>query len=436
VFDRDILEALPRRDRRVYFIWESVAELQSALIERGGGLHVIHGRAVLEVPKLAEALGVETVFTNRDYEPRAIARDRDVEMALGRLGIGFESVKDTVIFERDEVLTLAGRPFTVFTPFKNAWLKKFSSIPANDFLPRTGSGRWASSGTAMPSMNDLGFESTDLFEWGFRAGRSGGLKSLEEFLPRMAAYKRLRDFPAKKGVSYLGVHLRFGTLSIRELVQLALEQKNEGGEGWLSELIWREFYFQILYHFPYVVNGAFKRDYDALQWDSAPDRLLAWKEGRTGYPIVDAGMRQLLTTGFMHNRLRMITASFLVKDLLIDWREGEAWFARHLNDFDLSANNGGWQWAASTGCDAQPYFRIFNPVSQSEKFDPEGDFIRRYVPELARTPTRYIHAPWLMPPVERAAHGISIPGDYPRPIVDHAVMRQEILQRFKAVPKT
>ena len=250
---------------------------------------------------------------------------------------------------------------------------------------------------------------------------------------RMARYGALRDFPAIKGVSYLSVHLRFGTISIRELVRSAIAEEST---TWLNELIWRDFYFMILDHFPRVVSHAFKPEYDAIRWAERPDWLAAWQEGRTGYPLVDAAMRQLNHSGWMHNRLRMVVASFLTKDLGLDWRLGERYFAWKLNDFDLSANNGGWQWASSSGCDAQPYFRIFNPVTQSEKFDPEGKFIRRYVPELAAVPNKYIHAPWLMGRIEQEALGVIIGRHYPGPIVDHAEARAETLARYAVVKKT
>ena len=244
---------------------------------------------------------------------------------------------------------------------------------------------------------------------------------------RIERYGALRDYPAVKGVSYLSVHLRFGTIGIRELVRTALNTKDS---TWLNELIWRDFYFMILDHFPHVVGNSFKPAYDAVRWDDWPDGLAAWKEGRTGYPLVDAAMRQLSHSGWMHNRLRMIVASFLSKDLGIAWWLGERYFAEQLNDFDLSANNGGWQWAASTGCDAQPYFRIFNPVTQSERFDPEGKFIRRYVPELAKVANKFIHAPWQMGRVEQEGIGVVIGRDYPAPIVDHAVAREKTLARY------
>jgi deoxyribodipyrimidine photo-lyase len=261
---------------------------------------------------------------------------------------------------------------------------------------------------------------------------SGAAALLSDFDKRMADYQSARDYPAVKGVSYLSVHNRFGTASIRSLAGAARARGGPGADTWLSELIWRDFYFQILWHHPHAATGAFRREYDAIRWPGERAHFAAWCEGRTGFPIVDAAMRQINTTGYMHNRLRMIVASFLVKDLLIDWREGERYFADHLIDFDLAANNGGWQWAASTGCDAQPYFRIFNPGSQSERFDPEGKFIRRYVPELERVPTKYLHAPWTVPPLEQQAAGVAIGRDYPLPIVEHATQRERALALFKA----
>jgi len=257
------------------------------------------------------------------------------------------------------------------------------------------------------------------------------LALLQRFARKLPHYKTLRDYPGEAGVSGLSVHLRFGTISIREAVTLALSQQNEGAECWLNELIWREFYQQLLWHFPNVAGESFKPEYRQLQFPGETAWFEAWCEGRTGYPIVDAAMRQLNQTGYMHNRLRMIVASFLVKDLLIDWRRGEAYFAAKLMDFDLAANNGGWQWAASTGCDAQPYFRIFNPVTQSEKFDPEGRFIRRYLPELAALDNKAIHAPWQ---AKQLPAGFRLGTDYPVPIVDHAVQRERALQLFGKSP--
>ena len=432
VFDRDILDALPsRRDRRVHFIRESLLELDTALRARGGGLIVRIGSAIDEIPALARALGVSAVYANRDYEPAAKQRDTAITTRLADTGITFKACKDQAIFDGDEVLTQAGKPFSVFTPYKNAWLKRLTATDwaeyrcAGQLLPGPADG--------VPELDRLGFMPTDLLELGIRPGMSGAQALWDDFRQdRIDRYGSLRDFPAVKGVSYLSVHLRFGTLSIRQLVREAVRRK---ADVWLSELIWRDFYFMILDRHPHVAGHAFKPEYDAIQWADWPQGLAAWREGRTGYPLVDAAMRQLKHSGWMHNRLRMIVASFLTKDLGIDWRHGERHFAEQLNDFDLSANNGGWQWAASSGCDAQPYFRIFNPVTQSEKFDPEGKFIRRYVPELAKVANKYIHAPWLMGRSEQEALGVVIGRDYPGPIVDHAKARDETLARYGVVKR-
>ncbi|WP_428826419.1 cryptochrome/photolyase family protein [Azonexus sp. IMCC34842] len=432
VFDSEILDALPsKHDRRVHFIRESLLELDAALRAKGGGLIVRHGRATEEIPGLAHQLGVKTVFANRDYEPAAKRRDAEVAARLAAFGIAFVHMKDQAIFDGHEVLTQAGKPFSVFTPYKNAWLKR---LTAADCASWPDQGRYAGGELAgVPGLDEIGFKTTDLAELGIRPGMSGARALWEEFAAgRIQRYGALRDFPAIKGVSYLSVHLRFGTLSIRELVRTALAS---GADTWLSELIWRDFYFMILDHFPHVVGHAFKPDYDAIQWESWSAGYAAWCQGRTGYPLVDAGMRQLNHCGWMHNRLRMIVASFLTKDLGLDWRLGEKYFAEQLNDFDLSANNGGWQWASSSGCDAQPYFRIFNPVTQSEKFDPEGSFIRRYVPELAKLANKYIHAPWQMGRGEQEALGVVIGRDYPAPLVDHGRAREKTLARYAVVKK-
>lgn len=437
VFDRDILDWLPRQDRRVEFIRETLVELDSALRDAGGALIVRYGHPRQAIPALARERGVAAVYTNRDYEPAAVLRDRDVAQTLALDGIAFHSFKDQVVFECDEVLTQAGKPFTVYTPYKNAWYKK-AALNDGDFYVRPYPvARYfkhlsaSPLATGVPALSDLGFEPTDLAQIGAVPGMSGGQERVEDFFTRIDRYKTARDFPAVKGVSYLSVHLRFGTVSIRELAGRAWRDGSEGALGWLNELIWRDFYFAILHHFPHAIGHAFKPAFDAIAWDTIPDWHEAWCEGRTGYPLVDAAQRQLLKTGWMHNRLRMVSASFYTKDLGLDWRAGEGWFAQWLLDFDLSANNGGWQWSASTGCDAQPWFRIFNPVTQSERFDPQGKFIRRYIPELADVPDKYIHAPWTMPPVEQELCGVIIGRDYPAPIVDHAEARQRTLARFK-----
>ena len=436
VFDTDILAALPKpEDRRVEFIWHSVKELDATLRAHGGGLAVLHGRAVEEIPRLAKQLAVAAVYCNHDYEPQAIARDLAVAASLAERKIDFYTFKDQVIFEKDEVLTQAGRPYTVFTPYKNAWLKKLDGFFLKAYPVEKYIAHLASPPTEqpMPSLESMGFRSTNLLQLGIQPGTGGAHALLQDFQPRMAGYKDRRDFPGVKGVSYLSIHNRFGTISIRELARLAAAENNEGANTWLSELIWRDFYFNILYHFPHVAERSFKPEYAQIKFENDKYNFKAWCEGRTGYPIIDAAMRQINQTGFMHNRLRMIVASFLMKDLLIDWRWGEKYFADNLNDFDLAANNGGWQWAASTGCDAQPYFRIFNPITQSQTFDPDGKFIRRYVPELQGLSNADLHTPWLARPMDIAAAGIVLGKHYPKPIVDHATARVRALALFKTV---
>jgi deoxyribodipyrimidine photo-lyase len=453
VFDREILDSLPRADRRVEFIRESLVEVDSqlqALAQHHGhakaGLLVRHAVARQALPQLATELAVQAVFVNHDYEPQAIARDSQVEATLASLGVAWHSFKDQVIFERQEVLTLAGKPFSVFTPFKNAWLKK---LTAQDLAPHPVAAHAAAlapmpevfKGIGVPSLAEMGFEPTNLQSLKIPLGSSGGAQLFEEFKQRMADYGETRNFPAVKGPSYLGVHLRFGTVSIRTLAACALEQSRLGSEGaavWLSELIWRDFYAQILSNFPQVAEQAFKPEYDRIAWEKgrgAEELFQAWCSGQTGYPLVDAAMAQINQTGYMHNRLRMVVASFLVKDLGLDWRWGERYFAQHLNDFDLASNNGGWQWAASSGCDAQPYFRIFNPSSQSEKFDTDARFIRKYVPVLAQLPAKAIHAPWLAAPLELAAAGVELGKNYPYPIVRHDEARAITLARYAVVKK-
>ncbi|QID16896.1 deoxyribodipyrimidine photo-lyase [Nitrogeniibacter mangrovi] len=438
VFDTDILDALPSRsDRRVGFIHASVVALDAslrALADRQRPvLHVRHGRAPETIVALAAELGVDAVFANRDYEPAAMARDAAVAGALESRGIAFHDFKDQVIFERDEILTGSGTPYAVFTPYKRAWRQALEPGHTAPFDVHAEDAQLPADAPALPTLAEIGFDAGNLGELKLAPGVQGGEAMFADFRERIEAYKVRRDYPALKGVSYLSVHLRFGTVSIRQLVNFALSVGGQGAETWLSELIWREFYQMVLWHRPDVVERCFKPEFDALQWDDNDAGFAAWCAGRTGYPLVDAGMRQLNQSGYMHNRLRMVVASFLTKDLGVDWRRGERYFAAQLNDYDLAANNGGWQWAASTGCDGQPWFRIFNPVTQSERFDPQGRFIRRYVPELARVPDKHIHAPWKLTPVEQAGLGVRIGTDYPAPIVDHALARERTLARFRAV---
>jgi len=434
IFDRDILDALPdRADRRVEFIWESVAELKASLQARGSDLLVRHGRTREEIPALARQLGAEAVFSNRDYEPAALERDAAVAQALSSSGIGFQQFKDQVIFERDEILTQSGKPYGVFTPYKNAWLKKLEAFYLQPYpVDRYFAQLATVPPEPMPALETLGFARTNLAEMKLPTGMRGGAGLFEDFGARMAQYQEARNFPAVKGPSYLSVHLRFGTVSIRHLARTAWHAGGSGAATWLCELVWRDFYFQILHHHPRLAGGAsFKPEFEALQFPGEAALFEAWCAGRTGYPLVDAAMRQLNRTGYMHNRLRMVAASFLVKDLLVDWRRGESYFADKLIDFDFAANNGGWQWAASTGCDAQPWFRIFNPVTQSEKFDPQGRFIRKYVPELAACDDKEIHAPWTIPALRQQQLGVVIGRDYPAPVVDHARQRERALALYK-----
>ncbi|TCG04408.1 deoxyribodipyrimidine photolyase [Paraburkholderia steynii] len=430
------------QDRRIEFILASLEELDRSLKEGGGGLIVLHGDPHEAIPKLAAQLEAEAVFTNHDYEPVAIERDESVAERLRDDRRQLLTFKDQVIFERDELLNGQGKPFAVFTPYKNAWLKKLTPFDLKPYPVE----RYAQSlarpprkpDHAWPTLGQMGFAPGKLAETKLLTGMSGAQALLEDFATRIDSYADRRDFPAARGTSHLSVHLRFGTVSIRTLARLAhemsLQPDGQGAATWLSELIWRDFYFMILAHHPHIAKRAsFKPEFDTLRWETgkqADALFAAWCEGRTGYPLVDAAMLQLNQTGFMHNRLRMVTASFLAKDLGIDWRRGERYFEEKLNDFDFSANNGGWQWAASTGCDAQPWFRIFNPVTQSEKFDPQGLFIKRFLPELEKVPVKWIHAPWLANPDDLKDWGVVLGKDYPQPVVDHAKARQETLARY------
>ena len=451
IFDRTLLDPLPRADRRVEFIRDSLVDLDRQLRSLGlshgvpgTSLLLRQGHAVDTLPALAASLGVQAVYANHDDDPAALARDARVRGALADAGIALHTSKDHVVFERSEVLAAAGSPYSVFTPYRNAWLRKLNPYFVHAYPVARHAGALASvpashaAPEAVPTLAEIGFERTNLHELKLPTGSTGAHELLDDFLDRIDRYHEQRDFPAIKGPSYLSTHLRFGTISVRRLAREAwqrMQAGSRGAEAWLAELIWRDFYHQILHHHPRVVEHAFRAEYDALRWEHgkhADALFAAWCEGRTGYPLVDAAMRQIYQTGYMHNRLRMVVASFLVKDLGLDWKRGEAWFALHLNDYDLAANNGGWQWAASTGCDAQPYFRIFNPVTQSAKFDPGGKFIRRYLPELATLPDAFIHAPWLAREVDLAAASMELGRDYPLPVVDHGVARERTLARFAA----
>jgi deoxyribodipyrimidine photo-lyase len=450
VFDRDLLDPLPRADRRVEFILQSVAALDAELAELGGrhgsaGVRLIvrQGGGSDAIVALASDLHVQAVYANHDDDPYALARDAAVRGALAGRGVALHTSKDHVVFERGEILTGSGKPYSVFTPYRTAWLKKLDDFYLRAYPVERYADALAPPPAGIdaprPTLAALGFVPTNLESLKVHGGSAAAEALLDDFLGRIDAYGSARDYPAVKGPSYLGVHLRFGTISIRRLAREASARPHsDGARVWLSELVWRDFYQQILHHLPHVVGHSCKPEYDKVRFEHgrhADALFAAWCEGRTGYPLVDAAMAQINQTGWMHNRLRMVAASFLVKDLGIDWRRGEAYFAEHLIDYELASNNGGWQWAASTGCDAQPWFRIFNPVTQSRRFDPQGRFIRRYLPQLARLDDAQIHAPWELGPIELEAAGVTLGIDYPRPIVDHAEAREKTLARYAAARK-
>lgn len=369
IFDSDILDDLPSPyDRRVDYIHQALQQIDNALADHGSALMIRQGRVVEIFSSLLTEYTVEAVYCNRDYEPQAIARDVAVRKLLQDHGIDFRDFKDQVIFEKGEICKEDGSPYTVYSPYARKWRAQLAiqSLEPKNYDPP----RYVQRATELPSLAELGFEKTDLVF---------GPPSLDEHL--IATYGQYRDYPALEHSSMLGIALRFGTISIRRCVAFAREKE----ESWLAQLIWREFFMQILYHFPHVVDQAFKSQYDRIEWRNNVGEFKRWCAGETGYPLVDAGMKQLLQTGHIHNRVRMLVASFLCKHLLIDWRWGEAYFAEKLNDYDLAANNGNWQWAAGSGCDAAPYFRIFNPSTQAKKFDQSLEYIRRWNPGFERS---------------------------------------------------
>lgn len=395
IFDRSILDQLEdKQDRRVEFIHNAVTSMDAGLQSLGSSMLVKYGTPVEIFKELLTEYKVDTVFTNHDYEPYALERDEAIKKLLAERSVSFKTFKDQVIFEKDEVVKDDGKPYTVFTPYSRRWksiLNEFylKPYPTATYFQSFIQQRFPT----IPTLEEMGFEATHQ--------PFPGKEVREELLKK---YKEQRDIPSIKGTSRLSVHLRFGTISIRQLAGTA----NQLNETFLNELIWRDFYHMILWHFPHVGKGkAFKKEYDLIQWRNNETDFQKWCDGQTGYPIVDAGMRELNETGFMHNRVRMIVASFLTKHLLIDWRWGEAYFAKKLLDFDLAANNGGWQWAAGSGCDAAPYFRIFNPYLQTQKFDPQLQYIRQWVPEFEQL-------------------------TYVRPVVEHELARKRCLETYKA----
>ncbi|NND06694.1 MAG: deoxyribodipyrimidine photo-lyase [Saprospiraceae bacterium] len=401
IFDKDILDDLTDpADARVTFIHQTVMKLKKQMQDQGSDMLIMYGKPIDVWKELSDTYDIDAVYTNRDYEPYAKERDRVVSDLLNRRGIHFHHYKDHVLFEAGEVLKGDGDPYVVFTPYKRTWLQKLhhkqdsdgslfylKSYPSTSYLHNLYAGKVEGKTT----LKDIGFQ-----------------KSPIQFPPddfdleTIELYHKQRDFPACDGTTRLGLHLRFGTISIRALARSAIGLN----ETFLSELIWRDFYSQILAYYPHVVDGPFRSKYDRVPWRDSDADFQIWCEGLTGYPLVDAGMRELNTTGYMHNRVRMVTASFLTKHLLIDWRRGEAYFAEKLLDYDLASNNGGWQWAAGCGTDAAPYFRIFNPTTQLKRFDPDFKYTRKWIPELDSL-------------------------DYPEPMVDHKFARARCLDAFK-----
>ena len=393
IFDKNILEKLEdKTDRRVEFIHQAILNLNEQLKGLGSSIKVFYSKPEKVFKELSKEYTIQTVYTNHDYEPYPDERDAAVKDFLSKHKIDFKTYKDQCIFEKDEVTKDDGKPYTVFTPYSRKWKLRLTDFHVKPYPNKKYFKYFIQTKSfTIPSLKEIGFETTDL---------ETPTKTISKSI--VTNYKEQRDFPAIKGTSKLSVHLRFGTVSIRALAKQALLLN----ETWLNELIWRDFYMMILYHFPHAAKNSFKPQYDRIEWRNNESEFNIWCEGKTGFPIVDAGMRELNATGFMHNRVRMIVASFLVKDLLIDWRWGEAYFAQKLLDFDLSANNGGWQWAAGSGCDAAPYFRVFNPTEQTKKFDPKYEYIKKWIPEF-NTPK------------------------YPQPIVDHASARLRVLAVYK-----
>jgi deoxyribodipyrimidine photo-lyase len=434
IFDDAILRHPDCGAPIVRFMLDCLGELRSSLQAEGGDIVLLHGEPLEKLRELARQTGATAIYFNKDYAPAAVERDEKVERTLIASGIAVKRFKDHVIFEEREILTASGgRPYTVYTPYKNAWLKLFQQQRVESLgkpkLVFAKSMRKLKS-RPMPTAGELGFQSSHQID--IPAGETAALRQLEAFCKsKLKDYKTNRDFPAIDGSSRLSPHLRHGTISPRQCLDAALKTRSEGADCWISEIIWRDFYQQVLFNFPRVEHEPFKRNLRTLKWRKSEADWKRWTDGTTGYPIVDAAMRQLNQTGWMHNRLRMIVAMFLTKDLLLDYRLGERYFMQNLIDGETAQNNGGWQWSASTGTDAQPYFRVFNPTAQSEKFDPNGVFIRKYCPELGKVPDKFIHSPHEMPEVEQHRSGCRIGTDYPSPIVDHSEARNRAISMFK-----
>lgn len=428
VLDPRLLAGRRSSANRTWFLLGSLRELAADLAARGAPLVVRTGRAELVIPALAAEAGARDVFASRDVSPFARARDRAVGESLAAAGRQLHLKRGLFVVEPEEVHADDGRPVTVFTPFARRWVAvpRRALLPVPDAIPSPPGG--APAGEALPEPPAPTADPALLPVPGDAAAR----ERLARWVVSAAlpAYAEGRNRLDAEGTSRLSADLKLGTLSPLEVL-VAAEGPGDGRRVFVAELCWREFYAHVLWHFPHVVRGSYRPAYDAIPWADDPAGLAAWREGRTGYPVVDAAMRQLAASGWMHNRARMIVASFLAKDLLVDWRRGEDHFMAHLVDGDVAANNGGWQWTAGTGTDAAPYFRVFNPASQGRRFDPEGAFVRRWVPELARVPDAYVHEPWTMPPDVQAAAGCVIGRDYPAPLVDHAAARERALAAYR-----
>lgn len=392
IFDKDILEQFPhKKDRRVDYIHQVLTTLNDFLKQYNSGIAFYYNTVEEAFESIVAHYDVQGVFCNEDYEPKTIARDQQIASYLSAKGVAFNQFKDHVIFRGDEILKQDGTPYQIYTPYAKLWRSKLSETDLYNYTEKLSSEVLYTIDSIIPSLESLGYEQT---------GYAFTIPTLNE--TQINSYHLNRDYPAVEGTTHLGIALRFGTISIRKCVAFALQHN----DVWLSELIWRDFFSQILFNYPQIENKCFKPKYEAIQYRNNEAEFKLWCEGRTGYPIVDAGMRELNTTGFMHNRVRMIVASFLTKHLLIDWRWGEAYFAQHLLDYDLSANNGNWQWAAGCGCDAAPYFRIFNPSEQTKKFDKEQKYIKKWLPEIEQ-------------------------GQYWEEIVDHKEARVRALETYK-----
>lgn len=423
-------------NRRAAFLWGAISELSRNLEALGSRLIVVRGNPIEQLPRLADQLRITHVVLGSDTEPAARKRDAAVIDSLRVRGIKTETVADGLLFPAGSITKKDGKPYTVFTPFARALAARLNNdtvksakfhakklLPSNNIPTHTELGA-----DGVCPLSQQNHHATSL---NMPVGEQGAAKQLCNFLTRIDAYHNERNRPDRTGTSHLSTALSFGTISIRTCARAAMESESSGRSSWLNQLIWREFFHNILFEFPHVAEREFLDKYHSISWPGHTNHLSRWIAGETGYPIVDAAMRQFAETGWIHNRLRMIVASFLTKDLLCSWQHGELHFASGLLDYDLASNNGGWQWAASTGCDPQPYFRVFNPFLQGKKFDPEGEFIAQQIPELARLPARYRHAPALAPESVLRSCNFSLNRDYPAPIVDHATQRLKAIRLFK-----